>query len=91
MFAPLAVPAIAFCGGATGALSGGSFSLLAEPGIFAFLVGFTLVGGVPIGLLFWAMKDTSDRMRAMIVTILLFVCVLAFFVLFIPFHGLANL
>ncbi len=90
-FAPLTVPASAFCGGTTGALSGGSFTLLAEPGIFAILVAFALVGGVPIGLLFWAMKDTSGTMRNAIVAIFLIVCVLAFFGLFIPLHGIAYL
>ena len=89
-FAPLTVPASALCGGTIGAVSGGSFTLLAEPGQIAFLVAFVLVGGVPIGLLFWAMQDTSESILNALVAIFLFVCVFAFFALFIPLNGIAN-
>jgi hypothetical protein len=90
-FAPLTLPASALSGGTIGALSGGSFALLTEPGLIALLVAFALVGGVPIGLLFWAMKDTSESIRIAIVAIFVFVCVLAFFALFIPLNGIANI
>ncbi len=89
--APLTIPICALSGAISGALSGGSTSLLSESGFIAFSIAFALVGGVPIGLLFWAMKDTSGSMRATFALILLLVGCLAFLALFTPLYGVNKL
>jgi drug/metabolite transporter (DMT)-like permease len=90
-FAPLIVPVSAVCGAICGALSGRYASPFADPVLVAITIAIASIGGVPIGFLFWAMKDTSESIRAVIMAFFVLACVVAFVAFFIPLKSIASL